>query len=97
MATPTKQSGSAGPEDIKAQVETLSADVAELARLMRELAGHQAEAAKDAGARALRQGQAQVEAGLDEALGKMRENPGTTLAIAAGVGFLVGLLLSPRR
>jgi ElaB/YqjD/DUF883 family membrane-anchored ribosome-binding protein len=95
-------------DDIRAHLDTIREDVGALAKAvkaladdrantLKETAAERAEAAKRAGLKAAKDGQHLVEEQYEMTLAKMRENPATTLAVVAGVGFLVGLLLSPRR
>lgn len=87
-------------EDLADQIDTLKADLAELtASIGRFGAAKRDEFAESAKARG-RAGFAAVDEAAHElhrsADDFMRTQPATTLGIAAGIGFLVGLLLAKR-
>lgn len=94
---------SASAADMEAQIETLKAEIAKLSAQIASSGGRSFDALKNIasdGADQLRyQGEAAVEglkAKADDLEGQMaaavREKPVTSLAIAAGVGFLFALL-----
>lgn len=89
--------------DLEADIKQLKADIEELTRHLAETGQHGYRAARSAasqGADQMRmQGEAAIEALRDSArdledqfIASVREKPVTSLAIAAGVGFLVALL-----
>lgn len=94
-------------EDLSRQIETLRSDLTELAETLKALGIAQARAAGDevksrAGA-ARAAGEARVEelhdrleSMLAEADKLARDRPATAMGIAAGFGFLIGLLLGRR-
>ena len=93
--------------EIQAQLEAVRQDVAELTRALAAYGKSQKDGmtqAAQARAQALR---GDAEAGLAEAEARareayerseaaVRENPGTAMAVAGGVGFLAGLFLARR-
>lgn len=92
---------------IQAQLETLQKDVAELTRVLAEYGKTQkdnASAQAKAQAEKLRsqaedtyaQAEAQARAAYTQAESAVRENPASAMAIATGIGFLVGLVMSRR-
>ncbi|WP_434289623.1 DUF883 family protein [Celeribacter sp. SCSIO 80788] len=93
--------------DLSAQIETLKADVAALtstfadyARAQKEHLGATAEdtyeAAKQKGAETAHQARQQARDAYAGAEKAVRDNPAASVGIAAGVGFLVGLLTARR-
>lgn len=93
--------------DLQAQIELLRKDVAELGHLMgavgeaqvngvRQTVRDKAEQARD---KVRHEGEAyahKAEAQIEAAIEAMQHQPATTLAITAGLGFLVGLLMGRR-
>ncbi|MBU2531617.1 MAG: DUF883 family protein [Alphaproteobacteria bacterium] len=79
-ATPPEQSANA---DINAQIEQLKREVHAVANTVSEAASGQ-----------LHHAQEQAEAALGEFEQRVRREPITSVAIAAGVGLLVGILIS---
>lgn len=102
-----KTSGADGSDDLRRQLEALRADLASVTSTLAEIGKHKG----DAVAGSLRDGASKIFAAGEEKAGQMahaagdiyaeysemtRRNPATALGIAAGVGFIVGLLLSRR-
>lgn len=94
-------------EDLSRQIETLRADLAGLADIIKALglaqartAGEEvkdrAEAARAAGAQQAEELQARLDAMLLEADRLARDRPVAAMSIAAGFGFLIGLILGRR-
>ena len=79
---PTHHALSEEIEQIAKHLATLRKDVEGLTGSIKRAGGHQAERAQDAANEAL--------AALETAV---KRNPSTTLGIALGVGFLVGIVL----
>ena len=94
-------------EDLARQVGALREDLASIAETLRTLGLSKGKQAADAarnsaeGARAAGEAQAEelrhkLETILSEADAAARQKPATAMGIAAGFGFLIGLLLSRR-
>ena len=94
-------------EDLARQMEGLRADLSELAETLKALGISQTRAAaeevkqrageaRDAGAQQVEELQARLEAMLGEADKLARDRPATAMGIAAGLGFVIGLLLARR-
>ena len=94
-------------EDLSRQIEELKADLSGLAETLKALGVAQtraaaeevkgrAESARAAGAQQVEDLQVRLEAMLGEADKIARDRPATAMGIAAGLGFLVGLLLARR-
>lgn len=93
--------------DLSAQIETLKADVAELTKVMGDYGRAQKaqlgataedsfEAAKQKGAETAEYARQQARDAYAGAEKTVRANPAASVGIAAGVGFLVGLLATRR-
>lgn len=102
-ATGKTGNGANEAPDLEADIKQLKADLEELAKQMAATREHGYGTAKRAAAYGAEQLRAQGEAKLDELrasakdleeqiLASVREKPVTSLAIAAGVGFLFALL-----
>ncbi|MBY5972027.1 DUF883 family protein [Pseudooceanicola marinus] len=106
-ASTTKPTDPSDPAAIQAQLDAVRADIAELTRTL----GAYGQAQKDqmtASARAraeklkhdaqagLTEAEARARGAYDQAESAVRENPASAMAIAGGVGFLLGLVLSRR-
>ena len=89
--------------DLEADIEQLKADIAKLAKQVAETGEHAYGTARRAAAEGVEQLRAQGEAALErlranakdieaQITDTVREKPVTSLAIAAGVGFLFALL-----
>jgi len=94
-------------EDLSRQIEALRADLTGLAETLKALGLAQTRAAADevrsraenaraAGAQQVEELQARLDAMLGEADKLARDRPVTAMGIAAGFGFLFGLLLGRR-
>ena len=94
-------------DDLKAQMEALKGDIANLASLVGQMGGAQAERAKEtvqeqlnsareAGAARAAEAKAQAQRLGEEANDFVTRQPAAALGIAAGIGFLIGLLGSRR-
>jgi ElaB/YqjD/DUF883 family membrane-anchored ribosome-binding protein len=83
----TKIQSEMAQQDVKDNVSSLKKDVADLASSVRNLAdaelGNVATSAQDAAQR-----------GLGEVESRIRKNPTQAALVAAGVGFVVGLILA---
>lgn len=106
-AANSKATDPADPAAIQAQLDAVRADIAELTRTIGaygQAQGEQLSASAKARAEKLRgdaeAGLAEAEARARAAYGQaetaVRDNPASAMAIAGGVGFLLGLVLSRR-
>ncbi|EAQ04847.1 hypothetical protein OB2597_06175 [Pseudooceanicola batsensis HTCC2597] len=97
----------ASADDVKEQIAALQADVAELTRAVAGYGRARGEEARraanrtadDMRARAEKMGhdaEAQLRSGYAQAESAVRENPTAAVGIAAGVGFLLGLISARR-
>ncbi len=107
MATTSRASKDPSVGDLAKQIETLQNDIGEITGLMAELGkaqasrlGEEAEAKaqklKQKGEDAASAAQAQMEDLHAQANDFIRTQPATALGIAAGLGFLFGLLMTRR-
>jgi ElaB/YqjD/DUF883 family membrane-anchored ribosome-binding protein len=105
MATAAGRSATdqATTADLEADIEQLKADIQKLTEQLAKTGQHGYGAARRAAAEGVEQLRAQGEAAFDgmrgsaeeieaQLIAKVREKPVTSLAIAAGVGFLFALL-----
>ena len=94
-------------DDLAAQMEALRADVAALTTTLADLTRAEARDAADSAKRAARKTRENVEHeyeklhkhaedAVDQADALIREKPAMALGIAAGLGLLIGLLMSRR-
>jgi ElaB/YqjD/DUF883 family membrane-anchored ribosome-binding protein len=94
--------------DLTKQIDTLRTDIANLTSLMGEVGTAKAMAAKDAavekvtelrreGERYAQEAGKMAHDGAEVALDAVRRQPATAVAVAVGIGFLVGLVTSSRR
>ena len=108
-STSASKSNGTGPStaDLAEQVAQIKGDMGELTTLLKDLGLSKAEAAQDAiksgvatgkqkGEDAIALAQLQAEHAGAKAQQFVHEQPTTALGIAAGVGFLVGLLATRR-
>lgn len=95
-------------DDLKEQIAALKGDVAELTKVIGEMTSAAAEQARGTVAQTVKQtAEAAVETGaqvahaaddgLAQTLEYVRDKPANAVAIAAGVGFLVGMMMSGKR
>lgn len=100
---PGKDNGTRTPEDLATDIEQLKADIAKLTEQLQETGQHSYGAARRAAAEGVDQLKAQGEAAMENLRARandlegqisdsVREKPLTSLAIAAGVGYLFALL-----
>jgi ElaB/YqjD/DUF883 family membrane-anchored ribosome-binding protein len=98
-----KENGTRAPEDLAADIEQLKVDIAKLTRQLQETGEHSYGAARRAAAEGVDQLKAQGEAAIENLRASasdlerqisdtVREKPVTSLAIAAGIGYLFALL-----
>ncbi|MEZ2333963.1 YqjD family protein [Mesorhizobium sp. RCC_202] len=105
MATAAGKSATADPNtaDLEADIQQLKADIEKLTKQLAKTGEHGYGAARRAAAEGVEQLRAQGEAAFENVRGsaedieaqiiaRVREKPVTSLAIAAGVGFLFALL-----
>lgn len=89
--------------DLEADIKQLRADIDKLAKLLAKTGEHGAGTARRAATEGVEQLRAQGEAAMDslrsnardleeQVIANVREKPVTSLAIAAGVGFLFALI-----
>lgn len=90
-------------EDLAADIEQLKADIAQLTKLLQETRDHSYDAARHAAGEGIDHIRAQGEAAFEalranandleaQLTDRVREKPVTSLAIAAGVGYLLALI-----
>lgn len=95
------------PAAIQAQLDAVRADVAELTRVLAAYgkaqkdhvgaeARERAEKLKAEAEAGLHEAEVRARAAYAQAEGAVRDNPGAAMAVAGGVGFLLGLFLSRR-
>lgn len=105
MASSTTQSPST--RDLEAQVSAIKTDIAQLTEMMREMGKAQAASvksaasekiasAKDKSEAQLRDLREQAELRIMEAEDTIKANPTASVGIAAGIGFVIGLLTARR-
>jgi len=93
--------------DVRDQISVLQKDIAELTRIvsdygkaqgeyLKSSAQSRAETLKSDAERRLRQTEAQARDAWAQAEGAVRENPAGAVGLAAGIGFLVGLIMARR-
>lgn len=98
---------SATGNDIQKQLSVLQKDVSELTRIMGEYGRAQGESLKESASRKahelrdeadarFRRGEAQARDAYMQAETAVRDNPAAAMGIAAGLGFLVGLITARR-
>jgi ElaB/YqjD/DUF883 family membrane-anchored ribosome-binding protein len=100
----SKSAGEMGPSpDLEADIRQLRADIAKLAEQIATTKDHSYSAARRAASEGVEQLRTQGEAAIEglranakdieeQVIATVREKPVTSLAIAAGVGFLFALL-----
>lgn len=104
----TKTTGEASVEELTAQIELLKKDISTLMRTAGDVGRSQAASAADtARARAgeIREGAEhyaelagqRASEGAEAALETIRRQPASSVAIAVGIGFLIGLVTSSNR
>ncbi len=86
-------------DDVTDQISALQSELAELTKLVKDIGATKvqdvADSAADLAAQAAKTGEkyaARAEDGLDQALELVRDKPANALAVAMGVGFLIGLI-----
>ncbi len=105
--TASNESTGADTAAIQAQLDTLQKDVSQLTKVLAEYGraqkDHVTGAARDKADHVRGQAEAaytyadtEARAAYAQAESKVRDNPAASVAIASGVGFLIGLLMSRR-
>lgn len=110
MATQTanpasKTASKVESEELARQIETIRKDISALTELIAEMGRSRKDAASEQVQQKVTELRSRAEAAGTDALERvnalseraqtqMREQPGTTLLIATGIGFLAGLLMS---
>lgn len=95
--------GSRSTDDLAADIDQLKADIAQLTQLLQETRDHSYSAARHAAGEGVEHLRAQGEAAFEslranasdleaQLTDRVREKPITSLAIAAGVGYLLALI-----
>ena len=101
--TAADRNGSQVADDLAADIEQLKADIAKLAKQLQETGQHSYGAARRAASEGVEQIKAQGGAALEQIRANasdiekqlastVREKPVTSLAIAAGIGFLLAMM-----
>ncbi|MBW7056481.1 DUF883 domain-containing protein [Paracoccus bogoriensis] len=85
-----------GAERLMERGSELAEEVVQVGREYADKARHEAERLYEAGQRHAHDAAAYAEERYDEVAEMVRRNPAQALGIAAGIGFLVGLLISRR-
>jgi ElaB/YqjD/DUF883 family membrane-anchored ribosome-binding protein len=99
--------GSASSEDLERQIEALKKDVAGIARILSDMGSQRRDDLKDTVGRTAADLRARGEAtyndardrGIelgDQAADAVRRQPGTAIALAVGLGFVIGLVTGRR-
>jgi len=107
-ATTNGSQSSASYEDLEKQIAVLKKDIAKLTETvgeygrarsndLRGAAYEQAAHLRAQGEKAVSAAQAKLDEQYRATEAKVRENPAAAVGIAAGIGFIVGLLTSSRR
>ena len=105
--TATAAKADPSQEDIQAQLKVLQSDIANLTKIVGDYGRHQKDELTIYANERARKLRADAEAGVKLTEAQMRDaysnaeaavrsNPGTAVAIASGVGFLIGLIASRR-
>ncbi|SNR25567.1 DUF883 family protein [Puniceibacterium sediminis] len=103
--TTTPNSASSDYKDLSDQVSTLKQDLASISELLTEIgvrrkdetvaaAKERAAYLRERGSDTLTEAQLRAEDMQQQALAAIRNQPGTAIGIAVGIGFLAGLLTS---
>ncbi len=83
-------------EDLSARIAELQAEIAAMSADLKEKGAQFADGLRARGEQAASEAKSRAQHALGDAETAMRENPATAMAVAAGVGFLLGVLLSRR-
>ncbi|GAA3852992.1 DUF883 family protein [Celeribacter arenosi] len=108
MARSTAATENATTEDLQAQIATLKKDISSLTKTFADYGRAQGEQVRNGAteaydaARVATEKQAadlqkQALAAYGDVENKVRENPSASIGVAAGLGFLVGLVTAARR
>ena len=103
----TASSAKATSDDVRDQIATLQADIAALTKTVSEYGKAQSDSAKSMAADKAEElrlrasilkddAEAQIKSGYAQAETAVKDNPAAAVGIAAGLGFLVGLLSARR-
>jgi ElaB/YqjD/DUF883 family membrane-anchored ribosome-binding protein len=107
MAHPSKSNVSERNDDVNHQLTVLREDIANLAAALAEYGKAQGQSLKaaatekatdtaEAGTEAMQRARAKAEVAYSDAETGIRENPVAAVGIAAGLGFLVGMIATRR-
>ncbi|WP_172300289.1 YqjD family protein [Pseudoruegeria sp. HB172150] len=80
-------------EELQAQIATLKADITALTETMKTMGKTRAAQLREQGEAAVGQAKVKGLEAYEQAEASVRENPAMAVGIAAGVGFLVGVIL----
>jgi len=96
--TETREPGAARASDrLREQVGTVGEDLKTLGGLARDVAREKLGEARTTATEAYAEGRRRAEHGLDDLSRRIQEKPIQAIAIAAGIGALLGALLARRR
>lgn len=98
MATAASKSNGTNSdyEALEKQIAALKADISALSGTMKDIGAARAGAIREQGEAAVEQARAKGRAAYDQAEASVRDNPAMAVGIAAGIGFLTGLILGRR-
>ncbi|MHA3978398.1 DUF883 family protein [Halovulum sp. GXIMD14794] len=96
MARATSSNSEPTLDDLQAQISALKNDIATLTETLKDYGKAQGEHLAAKGEAKLTEAQAQAMRAYADAETTVREHPATAVGVAAGLGFLVGLMTGRR-